>query len=255
MSPYDVTEQFHLIFLSQLSKRVAQDLFALKGGCNLRFYFKSIRYSEDIDFNVHKISVETLRNNVRSIFKSKSFIDTLDAAKIEIVQTSEPKQTDTTQRWKVLLRIDDFDREIPTKIEFSRRDEIKGTVMESVDRDILIKYKLYPISCCHYSRIWAVRQKIDALIGRTQTQARDIFDLALLIHDKLDLEGYSLSASYKKEACENALSLSFDDYQGQVVAYLMPEYRSVYGTKQEWNSMVSKVVDFVEKVRNESTAS
>ena len=29
-----------------------KSLIALKGGCNLRFYFASIRYSEDIDFDV-----------------------------------------------------------------------------------------------------------------------------------------------------------------------------------------------------------
>lgn len=37
--------------------------------------------------------------------------------------------------------------------------------------------------------------KIGVLIERTQTQARDIFDLSLLIHDNLDLKGYTLSAS------------------------------------------------------------
>ena len=122
MGPYEATEHFHLVFLGQLSKRVAQNLFALKGGCNLRFYFKSVRYSEDIDFDVHKISLETLRSNVRNVLKSKAFIDTLRAEGIEIAQTSEPKQTDTTQRWKVLLRLKDVEREIPTKIEFSRRN-------------------------------------------------------------------------------------------------------------------------------------
>jgi predicted nucleotidyltransferase component of viral defense system len=252
MRPYEATEHFHLLFLVQLSKRIAPDLFALKGGCNLRFYFKSIRYSEDIDFDVRKISVATLRSNVRTIFKSKTFIDSLSAVGIEIAQTSEPKQTETTQRWKILLRVTGFDREIPTKIEFSRRDGIEGAIMEPVDRDILINYKLYPIACCHYPRIWAVRQKIGALIGRTQTQARDIFDLSLLIHDKLDLKGFILSASDMNEACEHALSLSFDDYQGQVVAYLMPEYQSLYGTELEWNNMVSKVLDFVRYACNES---
>lgn len=252
MKAYEATEQFHLIFLGHLSRRIAQDLFALKGGCNLRFYFKSIRYSEDIDFDVYKISLETLRSNVRNIFKSKIFIDTLHAAGIEISQTSEPKQTETTQRWKVLLKLDGFDREIPTKIEFSRRDEIQGAIMEPVDREILVKYKLYPISSYHYPRIWAVRQKIGALIGRAQTQARDIFDLSFLIYDKLDLEGYLLSESEINKACEHALSLSFYDYQGQVVGYLMPEYQALYGTEQEWNRMVTKILDFVSEVHNES---
>lgn len=255
MNFYETIEHFHLIFLGQLSRRIAQDLFALKGGVNLRFYFKSIRFSEDIDFDVYKISLETLRGNVRNIFKSKAFIDTLRAARIEISQTSEPKQTNTTQRWKIMLSIEDQDRKLPTKIEFSRRDGLEGAVMEPVDQEILVKYKLYPISCYHYPRIWAVRQKIGALIGRAQTQARDIFDLSFLIHDKLDAGKYALSASDINRACENALRLSFDDYQGQVVAYLMPEYQSLYGTEQEWNSMVSKVLGFIREAFDESASS
>lgn len=255
MDPYQATELFHLIFLGQLSKRVAQNLFALKGGCNLRFYFKSIRYSQDIDFDVYKISVETLRNNVRNVFKNSAFIDSLRAARIEISHLSEPKQTDTTQRWKVLLRLEEFDREIPTKIEFSRRSGISGAIMEPVDRDILVEYKLYPVTAFHYPRAWAVRQKIDALIGRAQTQARDVFDLSFLIHDKLNLKDYSPSASEINQASEHILSLSFSDYQGQVVAFLMPEYQRLYGTEREWDNMVSKVSDFIRKVRDESARS
>ena len=46
-----VVEMFHLVFLRALvAKGDDKALFALKGGCNLRFYFGSLRYSEDIDF-------------------------------------------------------------------------------------------------------------------------------------------------------------------------------------------------------------
>lgn len=245
MQPYSKTEQFHLIFLAHLTKRVAQDLFALKGGCNLRFYFKSVRYSQDIDFDVQKISQETLRSNVRNILKSKAFLDQLTAAGVDIAQVSEAKQTDTTQRWKLLLRTNQLDRDIPTKIEFSRRDGIIGAVMAPIDQDILVSYKLYPIATYHYPRIWAVRQKIAALIGRTQTQARDIFDLSFLIHDNLDLQGYSLDKADVDKACEHAISLSFDDYQAQVVSYLLPEYQGLFGTEVQWNNMVYKITEFV----------
>jgi len=49
-------ELFHLVFLRALvAKGEDKALFCLKGGCNLRFYFESIRYSEDIDL-VHSTS-------------------------------------------------------------------------------------------------------------------------------------------------------------------------------------------------------
>ena len=49
-------ERFHLLFLSQLGTRVDKNLYGLKGGCNLRFYWKSIRYSQDIDFDVRTVA-------------------------------------------------------------------------------------------------------------------------------------------------------------------------------------------------------
>jgi predicted nucleotidyltransferase component of viral defense system len=45
-------ELFHLLFLRQIEGKLDKKLYALKGGCNLRFFFKSIRYSEDIDFDI-----------------------------------------------------------------------------------------------------------------------------------------------------------------------------------------------------------
>ena len=62
-------ELFHLLFLRQLEGKLDKKLYALKGGCNLRFYFKSIRYSEDIDFDVSIISKETLENKINKILQ------------------------------------------------------------------------------------------------------------------------------------------------------------------------------------------
>jgi hypothetical protein len=42
---------------------------------------------------------------------------------IEIVDWSDPKQTETTQRWKVQIKIPNESMPIPTKIEFSRRNQ------------------------------------------------------------------------------------------------------------------------------------
>ena len=98
-------EIFHLLFLRAFGARVDKVLFALNGGCNLRFFFKSIRYSEDMDLDIHTMSVGTLRNNVSRLLDAPSFVQTLRAQGIEIARTSLPKQTNTTQRWKLALRI------------------------------------------------------------------------------------------------------------------------------------------------------
>src|SRR5690242_2108845 len=111
----------HLLFLRAFGARADKNLSALKGGCNLRFFLKSIRYSEDMDLDLRTMSVGTLRNNVDHVLAAQSFAQTLRAQAIEIVRTSRPKQTEITQHWKLTLRLTDSGAEVPTKIEFSRR--------------------------------------------------------------------------------------------------------------------------------------
>ena len=57
-SALQIRELFHLEFLRCLSRKIRAEFYALKGGVNLRFFFKSFRYSEDMDIDVHTISVE-----------------------------------------------------------------------------------------------------------------------------------------------------------------------------------------------------
>src|SRR5437016_10033580 len=99
-----VVEHFHLLFLAQLGARLDKKLYALKGGSNLRFFWKSIRYSEDLDFDIHTIARITLQKKVNGILKDSGFARVLTAYGLGIAQFSEPKQTDTTQRWKVKIQ-------------------------------------------------------------------------------------------------------------------------------------------------------
>ena len=115
------TEYFHLSFSNRLAAKVSRNFFCLKRGCNLRFYFRSIRYSEDLDFDVHTTSVATLKKNVEKILDDEIFSALLKHENIEIVHWSTPKQTETTQRWKVSLKVGGQVLNVPTKIEFSSR--------------------------------------------------------------------------------------------------------------------------------------
>jgi predicted nucleotidyltransferase component of viral defense system len=72
-------EIFHLLFLRVFGARVDKALFSLKGGCNLRFFLKSIRYSEDIDLDIQTMSAGTLRNNVSRTLEAQPFAQTLRA--------------------------------------------------------------------------------------------------------------------------------------------------------------------------------
>ncbi|GAH15340.1 unnamed protein product, partial [marine sediment metagenome] len=183
-------ELFHLLFLDQLGHKLDPNLYALKGGCNLRFFFNSIRYSEDINLDVKTIHKNTLHNKVENIFKSVPFKQILLTKGIEIISISAPKQTDTTQRWKLSLQIKTSTIPLNTKIEFSRRglqDEVK---FEAIKSEIIQRYHLPPIMLNHYSVAAALQQKIMALANRIQTQARDIFDIYILLSTQGEILPY-----------------------------------------------------------------
>ena len=97
-------EKFHLLFLDQLSRNIDDAFYAVKGGCNLRFFFKSIRYSEDLDIDVQTIRVETLQKKIERILDSNPLKQILNSHGISIERYSSLKQTQTTQRWKLTLR-------------------------------------------------------------------------------------------------------------------------------------------------------
>jgi predicted nucleotidyltransferase component of viral defense system len=239
-------ELFHLLFLQQLGTRMDKHLYAVKGGCNLRFFFKSIRYSKDLDLDVHTTGKETLRKNVNRILKFPGLAQILRTHRLEISFVSEPKQTETTQRWKIHLRTD-TGSELPTKIEFSRRGFDEGVAFEAVDPEVTRLHQLRPILTTHYTLEAAFAQKVETLIHRAETQARDVFDLKLLLD--AGATGSALSAETRQKghtACENAISIRYDDFMGQVVAYLTPQYQEFYGSRATWDKLQEAVVKTLE---------
>jgi len=243
-------EIFHLLFLRAFGARVDKALFALKGGCNLRFFLKSIRYSEDLDLDIHTMSVGTLRNNVSRLLDAPAFAQVLRAQGIELVRTSLPKQTETTQRWKLTLRSTESGAEVPTKIEFSRRGLDGEKAVEPVDAEIIRTYRLYPVIVQHYAIHTAFAQKVSALALRGQVQSRDVFDLKQL----LDAGGAgqplpATAGANLAAAIDNALAVDYDAFAGQVLAYLEPEYQEHYGNRTVWIALQEQVVGGLEALR------
>ena len=243
-------EIFHLLFLRAFGARVNKALFALKGGCNLRFFLKSIRYSEDMDLDIHTMSVGTLSNNVRRLLEAPSFAQAVRTQGIEIARMYSPKQTGTTQRWKLALRITESGAEVPTKIEFSRRGLDGEKAVEPVEAEIIRTYRLYPVIVQHYSVHTAFAQKVSALALRDQVQSRDVFDLKQL----LDAGGAekplpAAAAANLATAIDNALAVNYDAFAGQVLAFLDPDYQQHYGKRKVWAELQGQVVDGLEALR------
>jgi len=239
-------EQFHLVFLAQLGTRLDKKLYALKGGCNLRFFWKSIRYSKDIDFDMHTMTKQTLQNNVRKILRGPALNQILRTAKIQVTHISEPKQTPTTQRWKVHLQTESFGIDLPTRIEFSRRKFDQGIVFGPADNEIVSAYNLRPVMASHYNVETAFSQKIEALLNRKETQARDIFDLDFVSQRGATGSAVKIDRTRLATACEIVMSVAHEQFLSQVVAYLAPEYSDYYRTRKAWDVIRENVVRTLE---------
>jgi predicted nucleotidyltransferase component of viral defense system len=248
LSDSQVVELFHLHFVRLLCSGPDKARFAIKGGCNLRFFFESIRYSEDIDLDVARTPVHTLKEKVSRILEGPALVLPLKSRGISVREVSAPKQTETTQRWKVALDAEGRSLPLHTKLEFSRRKTTEEAKVEPVAASVLADYQLMPLLAPHYPLAAALRQKIGALVGRSTVQARDVFDLAVLLGKtggKVDALG-SMRAQIPK-AIERAMDVSFADFKSQVASYLKPEQLDEYGSREVWEAMQGRVVEQLEK--------
>jgi len=250
LSDTQIREVFHFCFLERLLKLSDPSIYILKGGVNLRFFFNSPRYSEDMDIDVLAGSVATLKKNGYKILQDAAFKRSLRLFDIEDIEINDPnkaKQTTTTQRFRFSL-VTPAGHRLPTKVEFSRRkqDIVDDAPMELIDPDIARQYRKLAYRCCHYPGEVAVVQKINALASRTVTQARDVFDLAILFRG-----GYTLPTAkeplttkpHLAQAIDCLMGLTWSDYQGQVVEFLDTEGREEYGTESAWESLQTQVLD------------
>lgn len=241
-------ELFHLLFLRVLTAGTDKSHYVVKGGCNLRFWFGSVRYSEDLDLDVTITARATLKNKIDRILGGPALAAMVRAQGLSLRSASAPKQTETTQRWKLLLEAPGSSSPISTKIEFSRRSHPAGHAFAPVDAAIARRYLTTAPLAHHYLAPAAIAQKIGALAHRSETQARDIFDLQLLLTaaGRSTIELDRETRHDLPRAIERAIDVSFDEYQGQVAAFLEPEHASIHGTRQAWDQMQSDVVAALE---------
>ncbi len=249
-SDAQIREVFHFYFLDRLLKQTDPNLYILKGGVNLRFFFLSPRYSEDMDIDVLAGSVATLKKNGYKILNDGAFRRSLRSfgiADIEINDPAKAKQTSTTQRFRFGL-VTSAGNRLPTKVEFSRRkDSNEGeSEIALIDAEIARPYRKLAFRCPHYIGAAAVVQKLRALAGRPVTQARDVFDLAILIRG-----GYGPPRPWSKSVTRNEyekalhclVSLGWEDYEGQVVEFLDEDSRDEFGDKSAWEVLQNQVLN------------
>ena len=239
-------EAFHLTFLAHLS--TAPNKAVIKGGQNLRLFFESVRHSDDLDMDVSVTSKETLKKKVDKILASPRFRKALLLYGIEIEQVSTPKQTDTTQRWKMTLKVKGLREPIHTRIEFSRRKSNAKAVLGPVAKPIADAYGSSPFSASHYGLAESIAQKVSAMAGRDRT--RDLFDLAMLLEryakDVGSVTALRPPSEQARAALKRASKMTVDAYKAEVLPYLEKSKRKEQGSRQSWEEKKTVVVQGLE---------
>lgn len=239
-----VIEFFHLAFLQVLQARLDQARYVVKGGANLRYFFESLRYSEDIDLDAVAIEPWKLEARVDQVLASPATGLLLRSGGLTVEQVTKPKQTSTTQRWKPLIAVSGRLVPVRTKIEFSHRATDPRRILEAVPDRVVAPYALRAPTMLHYTADAAIEQKIGALAHRSETQARDVFDLELLLRRHRDAVGAGEIAPHILEvALERAFELPFEAFRDQVVRFLDPEITELYDDPAAWKRMKAFVTE------------
>lgn len=256
LSPVQVREAVHLLLLAELAKASGGKGVTVKGGVNLRLFFQSARYSEDIDLDGDRADSRQIREVITEAISEHGLARELRRIGISELDPGEGvnKDSPTTLRYKFGVVVSSVT--YPTKIEVSFRDRYAGddAIAEVPDEDVTEPYGLAPVRVQHYVREAAIRQKIEALGGRSHVQARDVFDLAVLIPDSphldlLDFLAGGLDPALVELAKARSLEISFEAYKGQVLEFVDEAALSRYGSADVWDEICLRVNGLIEQVR------
>lgn len=256
LSDIEAREAFHTLLLKQFGETLPQDAWRVKGGVNLRLFFGSIRYSEDMDIDADQRARDALKRETRKVMTDSHVRSRLVRLGIrEVRQEGRPihKDTETTLRIKMQL-VTQGGVPLPTKLEVSFRpgcadDEaleeeadprIVGRYLDAGDRPLMVP---------HYTRLAAVRQKLAALALRTQVQARDVFDLFALTRGTLNgldlpLLRRNLADATLEEARSRAYEIPYDAYAGKVLEFLEEADRATWADR--WDEQRIFVAELAE---------
>ena len=248
LSTPQAIELFHVAFLQVLPTRLDPKRYILKGGANLRYFFDSPRYSEDIDLDVAGVEAWRVEDKVDAVLSSPALKVVLRSSRLQVGEFSKPKQSDTTQRWKISIIAPGRREPIRTKVEFSHRNGDTRYEFDAISSRIVAPYALRAPSLQHYIGQAPREQKVRALEDRSETQARDVLDLDLLLR-QAPVEHDALPDEILAGAIERALELPFAAFRDQVLPFLEVDVVELYNSEQAWDEIKLYVVEQLEAAR------
>lgn len=260
-------EAFHVRLLLQLSADAKGALY-LKGGVNLRLFYGSPRYSEDMDFDAEARVRERLRSVIPKIISHPQFVSPLRDFGLRgvVLREGPTKDTATTLRFKMGLDLGGDTAE-PTKVEISFRSTDPGapqapepaTSAEPVASvaEVYVPRGTSWAQVRHYPHASTIWQKLRALALRTEVQARDVFDLHHLMHERFgrvpetQLRAH-LSADLLQQAEDRTMDVDPGQFAEKVVRYLPEEIRDELIAR--WDDMRTEVAYQIRSIKEAKPA-
>ena len=244
-----LVELLHLAFLQVLPSHLPVGEYAVKGGANLRLFYESRRRSQDIDLDYLGDSFHDVDTKVDKALASRAFRDILRVAGVSMTEPTKPKQTNTARLWK--FTVNGSGGYLNTKIEFSARGGVEPErAFESARGDIGRGIGLRVVKAEHYLPPAAIRQKIQALAQRSQTEPRDVFDLDYLFGAYPDaIKPGDVNRDLVKAAMDAALGIPYEAYEELVAEFIEDEFVDIYGRPEVWSDMALGVVERLEVLR------
>lgn len=259
LTPLEIREAVHVTLLRRLVERLPEGL-RLKGGVNLRLYYGSVRYSEDMDLDAAPRHRNKLQGVLTRIIEDPAYRRELDVLGIEGITPNavQPGTGDAGLKFKLQA----FAAGVPyhTKVEISFRETSPAAWAEAaaIPEVTQARYGCPGFSVARYEHAAAVVQKVNALATRSSVQARDIFDLDWLLDEgrfpgRRSAAAKQLRAWHRQETLETATSrclvIGDDQYRDQVESYLDAEARARFAGR--WDEMRLRVHALLDSVRTQ----
>lgn len=255
-------EAVHVLLLRELQEVKDARAVILKGGVNLRLFHGSPRYSEDMDLDGESNARLAIRSTIRGIFDDREFARSLTRLGLRGVDPKEGpnKDTETTFRYKFHV-LAPGNQSYGTKVEVSFRDRNEADSFDLVEPDPDRVGRFLPadeaLAVQRYGREAALRQKVEALAGRTRIEARDIFDIHMLLGEEEPpgsvLVGFlaeNVDSGTLDLAQERALELEYPEYESLVVRFLEDRVRERYRSPERWDELRLKTASLIETVQD-----
>ena len=213
--------------LASIFSKKTQGLI-LKGGLAMRHHHFASRMTKDIDLDSDpKTPSLSVRHLVRDSIKECL----RDSSLIEDAVVTEPKQTETTLRWKIVGKVPGGESSIHLTVEISRREPLYSSESETLE-DGKIKV---------YSKKAIAAMKTEALTSAFRDAPRDLFDLWLLIEahveppvDLLAKLGEKRLEEMKRELWGKIESYSYERFMEEVAPFLPASTRKEC-SEDAWN--------------------